>query len=372
MSLFLEDISRIVGGEIYVHPTDIELAAGSFNVLLGPTGAGKTTLLRLMAGLDHPTTGRILMGGEDVTRRSARDRAVAMVYQDFINYPNLTVFDNVASPLRAAGRERSEIERKVQDMAGLLHLEDCLDRVPSELSGGQQQRTAIARALVREADLILLDEPLANLDFKLREELRFELRGIFAGRSSIIVYSTAEPLDALALGGNTLIVDQGRVIEQGEAATVYHRPSCVRSAQILSDPPINLVNGRIEHSAIQLDGCDPVAAPSHLQTLSEGEYLFGVRPHHLLTRRRSPGDIRLETNVDLSEISGSETSLHLDHNGVSWISKLDGVHPLDVGQSIQVYIEPHRMFAFDTGGVLVAAPEQLSFQPDHRGAYRPN
>jgi len=372
MSLVFEGISRIVGGEIHIHPTDIELTAGSFNVLLGPTGAGKTTLLRLMAGLDRPTTGRLLMDGEDVIRTSARDRAVAMVYQEFINYPNFTVFDNVASPLRAAGRDRSEIDRKVRDMADLLHLEDCLDRVPSDLSGGQQQRTALARALVRDADLVLLDEPLANLDFKLREELRFELREIFALRKSIIVYTTAEPLDALALGGNTLIVDRGRVIQQGEAATVYHRPNSVRSAQILSDPPINVVKGRIERSAIQLDGSEPVAATCHLQNLAEGDYLFGVRPHHLLTRRRSPGDIRFRTNVDLSEISGSETSLHLDHNGVSWVSRLDGVHPLDAGKSIQVYIEPHRVFAFDVGGMLVAAPGQSSSQRDDRGAYRPN
>jgi glycerol transport system ATP-binding protein len=295
-----------------------------------------------------------------------------MVYQEFVNYPNLTVFDNVASPLRAAGESRSEIDRRVRETSHLLHLDDCLDRMPSELSGGQQQRTALARALVKDADLVLLDEPLANLDFKLREELRLELRGIFAGRKAIIVFTTADPLDALALAGNTLIIDQGRIIQQGQAAAVYHGPNSVRSAQILSDPPINVVKGRLDNSSIRLGGGDPVAVPWHLRTLVDGDYLFGVRPHHLLTRRRSPMDIQIQAGIELSEINGSETSLHLDQNGVPWVSRLHGVHPLDAGESIQIYIEPHRIFAFDPGGALVAAPDHPSSGRTDRGAYRTN
>src|SRR5271168_1424451 len=161
--------------------TDVSLTLGkgTMNILLGPTLSGKTTLMRLMAGLDKPTVGRIVSNGVDVTGVSVRRRSVAMVYQQFVNYPSLTVYENIASPLRVQGKPRVEIEKRVQEAARLLKLEPYLARTPLQLSGGQQQRTAIARALVKGADLVLLDEPLANLDYKLREELRTELPRIF-------------------------------------------------------------------------------------------------------------------------------------------------------------------------------------------------
>ncbi len=357
MSLVFDNVSRNVSGEVHIHPTDLELAPGSFTTLLGRTGAGKTSLMRLMAGLERPSTGRILMFGTDVTRQPVRRRSVAMVYQQFINYPNFTVFENVASPLRVAGMDRKEVDRKVRDVVGMLHLEDCLQRLPSELSGGQQQRTALARALVKEADLLLLDEPLVNLDYKLREELRVELRNIFMGRKAIIVYATAEPQEALVLGGNTLIVDEGRILQHGPAAAVFRHPESVRVAQIFSDPPMNTVAGQLDDANIHLGEGGSAPKPEHLRGLPAGPYLFGVRPNHLLTKRRSVAEIQIHARVRLAEISGSETSIHLEHNGVSWVSQQAGVQSLDVGESMDVFVEPHRIFAFDTGGTLVAAPD---------------
>ncbi len=207
MSIVLDQVSRTVGVETYIHPTTLELATGSLHVLLGPTLAGKTTLMRLLAGLDRPTTGRVLVDGVDVTGRSVRTRDVAMVYQQFINYPSFTVYQNIASPLRRAGVAKREIDQRVRGVAEMLHIERLLDRLPSELSGGQQQRTALARALVKESKLLLLDEPLVNLDYKLREQLRQELRTIFETRRSIVVYATTEPLEALMLGGSTVVGD---------------------------------------------------------------------------------------------------------------------------------------------------------------------
>lgn len=172
MSLILENIDHMVNGATHIEGVNLELAPGSFNVLLGRTLAGKTTLMRIMAGLETPTRGRVLMHGEDVTRKSVRKRNVSMVYQQFINYPSLTVFDNIASPLKLARVPRDEIRERVHDTARMLHIEHLLGRYPSELSGGQQQRTAMGRALVKDADLILFDEPLVNLDYKLREEFR--------------------------------------------------------------------------------------------------------------------------------------------------------------------------------------------------------
>ena len=171
MSLVLERLGLQVGTDPIITDVDLELDRGSMNVLLGPTLAGKTTLMRLMAGLERPTHGRILLDGQDTARIPVRKRSVSMVYQQFVNYPSLTVYENIASPLRVAGVAKPEIDVRVREAARVLRLEPLLGRLPAQLSGGQQQRTAIARALVKRAELVLLDEPLANLDYKLREEL---------------------------------------------------------------------------------------------------------------------------------------------------------------------------------------------------------
>lgn len=193
MSVSLANVTRIVGGVPHVRDVSLDLERGTLNVLLGPTLSGKTSLMRLLAGLDAPTKGRVLVDGRDVTGAHVRSRSVAMVYQQFINYPTLTVFENIASPLRVQRRRKKEIEERVRDAAKLLKLEPYLDRSPLELSGGQQQRTAIARALVKDAELVLLDEPLANLDYKLREELREELPRVFESSGAVFVYATTEP-----------------------------------------------------------------------------------------------------------------------------------------------------------------------------------
>ena len=177
MALTLERVTKVVNGRTHIHATSLTLEKGTMNVLLGPTLAGKTSMMRLMAGLDQPTAGRLLWNGTDVTGMRVQDRAVAMVYQQFINYPAFTVYENIASPMRLMGKPKAEIEAAVASTAELLGLTPMLQRKPLELSGGQQQRCALARALVKGAGLVLLDEPLANLDYKLREELRAESRG---------------------------------------------------------------------------------------------------------------------------------------------------------------------------------------------------
>jgi glycerol transport system ATP-binding protein len=172
MALELKNITKRVGAETFIYETDLVLAERAFNILLGTTLAGKTTLMKLMAGIDKPTSGEVWFKGANVTAAPVQKRNVSMVYQQFINYPNLTVYENIASPLRVAGVPRRAIEERVGRVAELMRITPMLGRMPSELSGGQQQRTAIARALVKDADLVLLDEPLANLDYKLREEMR--------------------------------------------------------------------------------------------------------------------------------------------------------------------------------------------------------
>jgi len=241
MTVALENVSRSIDGVPAIRDVSLTLERGTLSVLLGPTLSGKTSIMRLLAGLDKPTQGRVLVDGKDVTGVDVRRRSVAMVYQQFINYPSLSVYENIASPLRVQGKSRDEIEHRVQEAAQLLKLQPYLDRTPLQLSGGQQQRTAMARALVKGADLVLLDEPLANLDYKLREELRAELPRIFEASGAIFVYATTEPSEALLLGGRSICMWEGDALQAGETPKVYRRPDTLRVAQVFSDPPLNLV-----------------------------------------------------------------------------------------------------------------------------------
>ncbi|HEU4985554.1 MAG TPA: ABC transporter ATP-binding protein, partial [Rhizobiaceae bacterium] len=222
--LELRNVSKTVGAEEHIRGVSLALQHGTLNVLLGPTLSGKTSLMRLMAGLDTPTSGSVFFDGVDVTGQPVQKRKVAMVYQQFINYPAMTVYENIASPLRVAGEDRQALDRKVRKAAELLRLTPYLDRTPLNLSGGQQQRTALARAIVKNAGLVLLDEPLANLDYKLREELRAELPKIFAESGAIFVYATTEPHEALLLGGSTATLSEGRVTQFGPTIEVFRNP----------------------------------------------------------------------------------------------------------------------------------------------------
>ena len=212
MSLELKNVEKKVGLDTHIYQTNLKLEKNTINILLGPTLSGKTTLMQIMAGLDKPTNGEIWFNEKNVTGMKVQKRNVSMVYQQFINYPNFTVYDNIASPLRITGVSSDETKQRVGKVAELLKLSGMLNKKPNELSGGQQQRTALARALVKDSDLILLDEPLANLDFKLREELREELPKLFENRDCIVVYATTEPSEALLLGGNTATLQEGKII----------------------------------------------------------------------------------------------------------------------------------------------------------------
>ncbi len=363
-SLILENVTKTVDGELHIHDVSLELDPGAPVVLLGRTLAGKTTLIRLMAGLDRPSGGRIFMDGHDVTNVSVRRRNVAMVYQQFINYPSFTVYDNIAAPLRRAGLDKREIDRKVRETAETLRITALLERLPVELSGGQQQRTALARALVKEADLLLLDEPLINLDYKLREELRGELRAIFSGRDAIVVYATTEPLEALMLQGSTVVMSEGGVLQVGPTLEVYHHPASVQVGDVFSDPPMNLISGRVQGQTATLGTDIVIPLEGHLAGLPPGPYQFGVRANHLFVVAETEGRIAFNAVVELAEISGSETFIHAAHNGVSWVVQEEGVHSFGLDQNIQVFMSPRHLYVFDEAGRLAAAPVRGSARPD--------
>jgi glycerol transport system ATP-binding protein len=358
MSLRLEAVGRTVAGVRHLSDISLELRPGTLNVLLGPTLSGKTSLLRLMAGLDRPSQGRLFEDGRDVTGVAPERRAVAMVYQQFINYPSLTVFENIASPLRVRRLPAAEVERRVHEVARFVHIEELLGRLPAQLSGGQQQRCAIARALAKEARLLLLDEPLVNLDYKLREELRAELQALFARGQAIVVYATTEPMEALLLGGQLVVLDEGRVLQHGPALDLYHRPASTRVAEILSDPPINLIDGHVADGRIVLGGAVEIPPAPHLTGLASGAYRFGIRAGHLAVGPQRGGEVAIPAEVELAEISGSETFLHLRHGGVSWVVQSEGVHSYGLGEAVAMRLDPRYLFAFELAGRLCAAPDR--------------
>jgi glycerol transport system ATP-binding protein len=307
MSVTLENVTRAVDGIPTIRDVSLTLERGTLSVLLGPTLSGKTSIMRLLAGLDKPTTGSVLVDGKDVTGVDVRQRSVAMVYQQFINYPSLSVYENIASPLRVQGKPRVEIEKRVQDAAKLLRLEPYLNRTPLQLSGGQQQRTAIARALVKGADLVLLDEPLANLDYKLREELRTELPRIFEASGAIFVYATTEPSEALLLGGRTVCMWEGEILQAGETSKVYRHPDTLRVAQVFSDPPLNIVGIEKSNGSVQYAGGVKAPASGLYAGLGDGTYRVGFRAHQLEVANGIAGRHAFHATVTVTEITGSES-----------------------------------------------------------------
>lgn len=362
MGIVVDSVTKKMGRETHINNVSLELETGTTNVVLGHTLAGKTSLLRLMAGLDRPTSGRILVDGRDMTGVSVRKRNVAMVYQQFVNYPSLTVYKNIASPLKMSGMSKGEIDRKVRKTAAMLHIEDLFERLPSELSGGQQQRTAIARSLVKEADLLLLDEPLVNLDYKLREELRLELQDIFKQREAIVVYTTTEPAEALMLGGDIVVMDEGRILQTGPTPDVYHNPATLKVAQVFSDPPINYLNGTVQAGTAKLAKDIEIPLDGHLRSVPPGNYIFGVRSNHLSLSKVAKEDAEIRVKVELAEINGSETFIHVNHGDYRLVVQEDGIHSRRIGSEIPIYVNPCCFFVYDESGALVASPPHGSIQ----------
>ncbi len=358
MELMLERIEQRVGANAWLYPLDLTLVPRAVTVLLGATQAGKTTLMRVMAGLDAPVRGRVLVDGVDVTGQPVCQRNVAMVYQQFVNYPSLTVADNIASPLklRKDGMGKRDIDARVAELAAKLHIEPFLKRLPAELSGGQQQRVALARALAKNAPLMLLDEPLVNLDYKLREELRDELSQLFASGQSTVVYATTEPTEALLLGGYTAVLDAGELLQYGPTAEVFHHPKSIRVARAFSDPPMNLIAGTATARGVALPGNVQLART--LPTAASASLTVGVRAGALRVHGRD-GDIALPGKVELAEISGSDTFVHVVTPLGELVAQLTGVHQFELGAQVTLYLDPARAYVFGADGNLLVAPANV-------------
>ena len=352
MSLELKNVEKKIGLDTHIYSTDLKLEKNTINILLGPTLSGKTTLMQIMAGLDKPSTGEIWFNDKNVTGMKVQKRNVSMVYQQFINYPNFTVYENIASPLKITGVSSDEIKLRVGKVAELLKLSGMLNKKPNELSGGQQQRTALARALVKDSDLILLDEPLANLDFKLREELREELPKLFEDRDCIVVYATTEPSEALLLGGNTATLLEGKVIQYGKTLDVYNKPNSLVSAQVFSDPPMNIT--KIKKSGENCSFLDNSVNWKTRINIKDGEYKVGIRPHNITTYKDGNNSLEIKGKVLISELSGSESLIHFTRGNLNWVSLSNGVFQKNVGEEMNLYMNADEFIYFDENERLVS------------------
>ncbi|WP_336208836.1 ABC transporter ATP-binding protein [Nonomuraea sp. LPB2021202275-12-8] len=353
MTLIIDGVSVRQRGEIWLDDIRLELPSG-MTTLLGPMAAGKTTLMRVAAGLLPPDRGRVLVGGRDVTSVSVRKRSVAFVYQQFINYPSLTVHENIASPLRLdSSFPRGDVDRRVREVAELMGIGELLGRRPAELSGGQQQRTAIARALARPADVLLLDEPLANLDFKLREQLRADLKSMFAQAPGVVLYSTADPNEALSFAAPAVVLGEGRVLHTGDVAGMYAEPPTLAVAATLSDPPLNMLPGVVHDGRIDCLGASFPAPGAH--EAGRG-VILGVRPHQVSIEGGGPGVLAFPAEIRLAEVTGSSTFLHLMlAGGRHLVAHLPGTQLFEPGEPATAFVDPTHVFVFDeVGGRLLA------------------
>ncbi len=304
-------------------PIGHQFAEHAISVVLGANRSGKTLLCRCLAGLAQPMAGRMLLDGQDIGHLDVRSRPVAIVNQAFVNYPAWTVTDNIASPLIARGVSKTRRRHRVDDIAAKLGLEPFLRRFPHELSGGQQQRVAIGRALAKDARILVLDEPLVNLDYKLREALRDELRALLSQEDLTVIYTTTDPADAFSLGSEVLLFAEHSVLQSGSPIEVYRRPVSITAAALMSEPTVN--------------------------RLDRPSCAWAIRPEHVrLERPVSDAAETFRLQVEEVETNGGHTFLHGNVDRQSWVVKLPGMVQLTIGATLPVYVRQQDIMSFES------------------------
>jgi sn-glycerol 3-phosphate transport system ATP-binding protein len=337
-TLQIRGLEKRFGKSRAVDGISLEVASGEFFVLLGPSGCGKSTLLRLIAGLESPSTGEILINERPVTDLEPRERNVAMVFQNYALYPHMTVYKNLAFPLRARRANRGGIDQRVREVAQMLRIEELLERYPRELSGGQRQRVAIGRALVRRPTLFLFDEPLSNLDAQLRSAMRVELARLYRELGITIIYVTHDQVEAMTLGTRIALMNAGKFEQIGPPRELYETPGTRFVAWFIGSPAMNLLEGRVREGIFESGGLLlKIAAP-------EGSLTLGVRPEDLEITPAGPWNGR----VDLVENLGSEMLVHVRCENTMLVVRTASPGRVSIGE--EVSIRPRGIHLFDPTG----------------------
>ena len=353
MNLTANNLSYKPDNQYHLNEVSFNFKEGNLYTILGRTLSGKTTLLKTIAGLLTPDSGDIEFDGKNFLKVPVWERNVAMVYQQFINYPHLNVFENIAFPLRQRKIENNTINEKVMDALKSVGLIGYENRKIQELSGGQQQRVSLARSLVKNAKILLLDEPLVNLDYKLREQLREEFKNLFSkglADETILIYSTTDPRETMELNGEVIVLDEGKVLQVGPAKEIFENPKSLKVAEISNDPPMNIIDAKISDNNIMFEGID-IKAPKHLSRLTQDSLRIGIRA----------SDIELNENgyefeVELAEISGSETLLHLKRGSAKIIVSIEEVLNFKIHDKIKIDFKMEKAYAFNEIGKLASSP----------------
>ena len=339
----LSDVHKRFGTTEVIHGVSVDVADGEFVVIVGPSGCGKSTLLRMVAGLESVSSGEVRIGGRRVNEVEPMDRDIAMVFQNYALYPHMSVRQNMGYGLRIAGLPKAEIAAKVDEAAALLQLEPYLDRRPKALSGGQRQRVAMGRAIVREPAVFLFDEPLSNLDAKLRVQMRVEIRELQAKLGVTALYVTHDQVEAMTMADRMIVMNGGHAEQVGTPLDVYERPETEFAAQFIGSPAMNVLDARLEDGRVRLGGADLGPAPTGERRA--GALRLGLRPEHV----RPDPDGPLTLRVALAEPLGANTLLHgtLEGTGDAFTAALPGVHRTGAGETLRLAAPSEAVHLFD-------------------------
>jgi sn-glycerol 3-phosphate transport system ATP-binding protein len=329
-----------------IHGIDVEIADGEFLVLVGPSGCGKSTLLRMIAGLETITSGEVWIGERVVNRLEPAERDIAMVFQNYALYPHMSVRQNMAYGLKVRRTPKREIEERVQRAAETLELSELLDRKPRQLSGGQRQRVAMGRAIVREPQVFLFDEPLSNLDAKLRVQMRIEIKRLQERLGVTSVYVTHDQVEAMTLGHRLVVMNAGRAEQIGTPMDLYEKPATTFVAGFIGSPAMNLMPGRLEDGGVRLDDDTRISLPRAAQNRAmKAEVVLGIRAEHFDVA--ADGNNLMTVQSDLVETLGADTLVHGHVGAVTLTLRLPGSRRVASGERLPVAVAPENFHLFD-------------------------
>ena len=353
MNLVANKLNYKPDKEFHLNDVSFNFKKGNLYTILGRTLSGKTTLLKTIAGLLNPDSGEIQFEEKEFSKIPVWERNVAMVYQQFINYPHLNVYENISFPLKQRKLDDEKIKNDVNEALKTVGLIGFENRKIQELSGGQQQRVALARSLAKKAKILLLDEPLVNLDYKLREQLREEFKRIFSegfAEDTILIYSTTDPQEVMELNGEVIVLDEGKVLQTGPAKQIFENPKNLKVAEISNDPPMNIINGLKTNEKINVEGMS-INLPKNLIKLENQNYSFGIRASEIKL-----SDSGEEFEVELAEISGSETLLHLKRGITKIIVLIEEVMNFKIHEKVKIEFNVNKFYVFSNDGNLIFSP----------------